>query len=309
MTREQVLENSETYKQQVFKILRPEKTIIRFNSEWHANRNIYEFLDLASRRTVARILERDDFSKRYQAGEDISLLEFLYPLIQAYDSVALKADVELGGTDQKFNLILARHIQRSYGQEPQILFLMPLLKGLDGNNKMSKSLGNTIGVTDEADDMYGKVMSISDEMLEEYYVLASGLDEVEAKVEAKSDPYAAKHRLASLITTRYHDKAAAASAAETFKARFKQKEWPTAEELRASSNTLTYDKPVEWLPRLIALAGAASSNGEAMRLIKANAVEVDEMKVDPNGDLNLDISKPRIVKVGKRRYFVVEGKG
>jgi len=308
LTREQVLVNSETYKQQVFKILDPAKTVIRFNSEWLSALNIYEFLDIASRRTVARILERDDFSKRFYAGDDISILEFLYPLIQAYDSVALKADIELGGSDQKFNLLLARHIQRSYGQQSQIVFLMPLLKGLDGNQKMSKSLGNYIGVTDEADDMYGKVMSIGDELLEEYLVLASGLGETEAKALAKSDPYSAKHRLASLITARYHGAVPAASAAEAFRARFKQKEWPTAEELRESGNSLVWGEPTGYLPKLIAAAGAASSNSEAMRLVKSNAVEVDQVKIDPNGDLNLDISHPRIVKVGKRRYFVVEHK-
>jgi tyrosyl-tRNA synthetase len=308
LTREQAIENSETYRKQVFKILDPDKTEIRFNSEWHASQNIYQFLDLASRRTVARILERDDFAKRYQAGEDISLLEFLYPLIQAYDSVALKADVELGGTDQKFNLVLARHIQRSYGQEPQSLFLMPLLKGLDGNDKMSKSLGNYIGVTDEPDNMYGKVMSISDDLLEEYYVLASGLGEVEAKVSAQGDPYTAKHRLASMITSRYHGEEAASSAADAFAARFKQREWPSAEKLRDQDNVLTRGLPVEWLPRLISLAGAASSNGEATRLIKAHAVEVDGEKFPAEGNLELDISRPRIVKVGKRRFFLVEYK-
>ncbi len=340
LTREQAIVNSETYKQQVFKMLDPAKTEVRFNSEWHGSRNIYEFLDLASRRTVARILERDDFAKRYRAGEDISLLEFLYPLVQAYDSVELKADVELGGTDQKFNLVLARHIQRSYGQEPQVLFLMPLLKGLDGNDKMSKSLDNYIGVTDEAEDMYGKVMSISDELLEEYYVLASGLSnralretpfmEIVQNVPNAKLPgmmneiydllpthtivdaihngaaYWMKHILASLVVSRYHPSPKVFEASWNFNLRFGQRAWPTVEELRSSGNSIEAKEDVEWLPRLIVLAGHAKSNNEAMRLIRANAVEVDGEKFDPSGSLELDVSKPRVVKVGKRRFFVVE---
>ncbi len=306
LTREQVLVNSETYKQQVFKILDPAKTVIRFNSEWHASRDVYQFLELTSHMTVHRMIERDDFWKRFQADQPISLLEFLYPLVQAYDSVALKADVELGGSDQRFNLMLTRQIQRAYGLEPQVNFLMPLLKGLDGNDKMSKSLGNYIGVTDEAEDMYGKVMSISDEMLEEYFVLASGLEEVKAKVEAKSDPYSAKHRLASLITARYHREVVALSAAETFKARFSKRIGKTIEEAR-EQDTVIKAFPGEPLFKLIYRAQAASSGSEANRLIKSNAVEVDGQKIDPSlGSIELNPSYSHLVKVGKLRYFVVD---
>jgi len=305
LTREEALENSETYRRQVFRILDPDKTEIRFNSEWHTKLSVYEFLDLASRRTVARILERDDFWKRFQAGDDISLLEFLYPLVQAYDSVALQADVELGGTDQRFNLMLARHIQRSYGQEAQVCFFMPLLRGLDGNQKMSKSLGNYIGITDEPEDMYGKVMSISDEMLEEYYLMASGLKEDEAKLKSKGDPYAAKHELGRLIVSRYHGDLTAKAAAETFKNRFQKGEWPSAEELRAAGSVVTCDQPTEWLPRLMVAAGAASSNGEAQRLIRSGSVSIDGRKVEPSDSLDVEIKKDMVVKVGKRRYFTV----
>ena len=175
LSKEDVLKNAETYKQQVFKILDPDKTEVRFNSEWHGERNIYQFLELASKYTVARMLERDDFFNRYRGGEPISMLEFLYPLFQAYDSVALRADVELGGLDQKFNLLLGRKIQVEFGLSPQVAFMMPLLLGTDGKEKMSKSLDNAIGISDDPNDMYGKVMSISDELLPEYYNFASGL--------------------------------------------------------------------------------------------------------------------------------------
>lgn len=306
LTREQAMENSETYRKQVFHILDPDKTEIRFNSEWHSRRNIYEFLELTSHQTVRRMLERADFWKRFNDDQPISILEFLYPLVQAYDSVELKADVELGGTDQRFNLMLARHIQQCYGQEAQACFLMPLLRGLDGNKKMSKSLGNYIGVTDDPEDMYGKVMSISDEMLEEYYVLASGLKEAEAKVKAQADPYAAKHELARLIVNRYHGEAAAKAAGEAFKARFQKGDWPTAEELRAAGSVVTCNQPTEWLPRLMVAAGATSSNGEAQRLIRSGSVSIDGRKVEASDSLDVEIKKDMVVKVGKRRYFTVD---
>ncbi len=310
LTREQVLVNSETYKSQVFKILDPAKTVIRFNSEWHAKRDVYQFLELSSYMTVHRMIERDDFWKRFQADQPISILEFLYPLVQAYDSVELKADIELGGTDQKFNLVLARNIQKAYGLMPQTLFLMPLLKGLDGNQKMSKSLGNYIGVTDEADDMYGKAMSIGDGLLEEYYLLASGLASAEAKAASQGDPYAAKHHLASLITARYHGGVAAASAAETFKARFSKRERPTIEQA-IEKGFVVYAVQGEPLNKLIFRAQAAPSGSAAMRLIESSAVKVDGQKVNPAfgstpyGE-SYDLTKVHLIEVGKLNYFAVK---
>ncbi len=235
LTREEVAANAQTYREQVFKILDddPAKVEIRCNSEWHTQRTVYDLLDLCSRYTVRRMLDRDDFWQRFQDEQPISILEFIYPLLQAYDSVALNADVELGGSDQRFNLLLVRQIQRAYGQESEVAFLMPLLRGTDGQEKMSKSLGNSIGINEAPDDIYGKVMSISDDLLEEYFVLASGLNETQAKEAAKKDPYTAKHLLAYLITARYCGEASAKQAETTFKARFQEHKWPSPDELRA----------------------------------------------------------------------------
>ncbi len=306
LTREQVEENARTYHKQVFKILDPDKTEIRFNSEWHGKRNIYDFLELCSHHTVRRMLERDDFWKRFNAEQPITMLEFLYPLLQAYDSVALKADVELGGSDQKFNLVLGRHIQRAYGQEPQLLFLMPLMRGIDGNEKMSKSLGNTIGFIDEPDDMYGKVMSISDDLLTEYYKYGSGLTTAEIeKVLASEDSYRIKHSLAKIIVNRYHRGIDGDALEKHFLARFRDKGLPSIEELVENGNVVKSENDVEWLPRLISSAGAAKSNGEANRLIKSGAVSIDGEKISGKDNLDIEIEKPIIIKVGKRRFFLV----
>jgi len=315
LTREQVEVNAETYRQQVFHILDPELTEIRFNSEWHAKRDIYKFLELTSHYTVRRMLERDDYWKRFQAEQPISMLEFLYPLIQAYDSVALEADVELGGTDQKFNLVLTRHIQRAYGKEPQVVFLMPLLRGTDGNDKMSKSLDNAIGIIDPPEQMYGKIMSISDEMLPEYYRMASGLDETEmnraigiAEIEQalfSADPFKQKHDLARLITARYHDDESAANAGVQFLARFKEKSLPTPAELIESGSIVKVDSNVEWLPKIMVASGAVKSNGEAQRLIKQGAVSIDGEKLEKGADLDIKITALFILKVGKRRFYLV----
>ncbi len=305
LTREEVEANAETYREQVSRILDHEKIEIRYNSEWHANQSIHDFLDLASRRTVARILERADFSKRLKADDDISMLEFLYPLIQAYDSVALKADVELGGTDQRFNLLLARHIQRSYGQEPQALFLMPLLCGIDGVEKMSKSLDNAIGICDDPNDMYGKVMSISDELLPEYYNLASGLPQSEIDVIlSQDDPYRNKHLLAKTIVTRYHSSADAESAEKHFLARFREKSLPSVQELLESGDAFKYNDEKKSLRKMILESGSTDSGSAARRLIEAGAVSIDGEKVtDEFMDVSLD--KPHVIKVGKRRFFLV----
>jgi len=307
LTREQVEVNARTYQEQVSRILDPDRTEIVFNSEWHSKRDIYDFLDLSSRYTVRRMLERDDFWKRFTKEQPISMLEFLYPLIQAYDSVALKADIEVGGNDQKFNLILARHIQRAYNQEPQVAFLMPLLRGTDGSDKMSKSLANSIGITDDPNDLYGKVMSIADELTKEYYVLASGLKQMDIdQAISKNDPYKTKHLLAETIVSRYYNSEIAREAAHNFLARFKEKEWPSHSELIINKSVVKIEKDIEWLPRIMTAARAVKSNSDAMRLIKSGAVAIDGEKLSSDKkSWDIKIGKPFIVKVGKRRYFLV----
>ncbi len=306
LTREQVEVNAETYRQQVYKILDESKTEIRFNSEWHAQRNIYDFLELTSHYTVRRMLERDDFWKRFSAEQPISILEFLYPLVQAYDSVAINSDVELGGTDQKFNLLLGRQIQKAFGQSPQVALLMPLMHGTDGDQKMSKSLNNAIGINDEANDMYGKLMSISDELITEYYAFGSGLGTKQTeKITAELEPYQLKHNLAKTITARYWSLNDAEAAANHFRSRFKDKKWPTASELIESGLTVQIEQDSEYLPRIIVAGGAAKSNGEAMRLLKSGAVQIDEQKFTDLKNLDIAIDSPFIVKVGKRRFFLI----
>ncbi len=303
LTREQVEANAETYRQQVFRILDPEMTEVRFNSEWHAGCDIYKFLELASHYTVRRMLERDDFWLRFKAEQPISMLEFLYPLIQAYDSVALEADVELGGTDQKFNLVLTRHIQRAYGLEPQALFLMPLLSGTDGNEKMSKSLDNAIGITDPPDDMYGKVMSITDDQLETYFQLTTSLTMNEVKDRFPcDDPCALKHELAKHIVNRYHSIEAAEEASVTFFARFRDKDLPSHKELIQSGQAFIVEDG--FLPRIMVTSGSASSGSEARRLIDAGAVSIDGEKFIGSYEIE-DISEPHRIKVGKRRFFLI----
>ncbi|HHE46728.1 MAG TPA: tyrosine--tRNA ligase [Bacteroidetes bacterium] len=303
LTREQVEANAETYRQQVFRILDPEMTEVRFNSEWHAGRDIYQFLELASHYTVRRMLERDDFWLRFKEEQPISILEFLYPLIQAYDSVALEADVELGGTDQKFNLVLTRHIQRAYGLEPQVLFLMPLLCGTDGNEKMSKSLNNAIGITEAPDEMYGKVMSITDEQLETYFRLATSLSMTEIKARFPcDDPCLVKHELAKHIVSRYHGVEAAEEASKRFFSRFRDKDWPSPKELIQSGHAFKIEDG--FLPRIMVGSGSASSGSEARRLIDAGAVSIDGEKFTGGYEID-DIGKPHRVKVGKRRFFLI----
>lgn len=343
LTREEVEAYAQTYREQVFRILDPDMTELRFNSEWHAKRDIYRFLELAGHYTVRRMLERDDFWKRFQAEEPISMLEFLYPLIQAYDSVALEADVEVGGLDQKFNLVLTRHIQRAYGHEPQVLFLMPLLRGTDGREKMSKSLGNCIGITDPPDEMYGKVMSISDELLEEYYRLGNFVNYKTAKqMNFKEEQYKLKHSLAFGITRTYHGKENAESARVKFLTIFRDKKWPSFDELRKIG--LTHLVPESglnaWLPQILKNVRAASSRGKATRLIEGGGVyfiennnvrrvsieeiyaktadeafyphlttEQIENLIENEGVKNLprllSITKPVILKVGKRRFYLL----
>ena len=278
LTQEEVARNAKTYQQQIYKILDPVKTKISFNSEWMGKMSSTDMIQLAARLTVARMLEREDFKKRYESQQPISIHEFLYPLIQGYDSVALKADVELGGTDQKFNLLMGRELQKEYGQEPQSLVLMPLLEGLDGVNKMSKSLGNYIGITEPAKEIFGKVMSVSDDLMFRFYELVSSvtLGELETiKTDVKSGalhPMEAKKRLAAELADRFCGAGAGAQARAEFEKVF-------------SGNSLPDDIPtaeIVWegekmkLAKIMALAGVAKSNGEARRLIQQNAVEVNQ---------------------------------
>jgi tyrosyl-tRNA synthetase len=305
LTEEQVQQNALTYKEQIFKILDPEKTEIAFNSTWMSRMSPAQMIQLAAKHTVARMLERDDFNKRYKGGQPIAIHEFLYPLVQGYDSVALKADVELGGTDQKFNLLVGRELQRQYGQEQQIVMTMPLLEGLDGVNKMSKSLGNYIGITDVPNDMFGKIMSISDELMWRYFELLSfrPLSEVKQfkeSVEAGANPRDIKFLLAEEIIARFHDRSAATAAREEFIARFQKGNMPD------DIPEVALECDAEGLPiaNLLKNAGLVGSTSDAFRMIKQGAVKIDGEKIE---DRNLLIKKgsKAIFQVGKRKFAEV----
>lgn len=303
LTPEDVKRNAETYKEQVFKILDPEKTTVVFNSTWLGALTSYDMIRLASELTVARMLERDDFKKRFESNRPISIHEFLYPLIQGYDSVAMKADVELGGTDQLFNLLMGRDLQRSRGQEPQVVLTMPLLEGLDGVNKMSKSLGNYIGISEPADSIFGKIMSISDDLMFRYYELLSDLSmtEIEAMKQhitaGQLHPKAAKVRLAKEMVTRFHGAAAADEAERTFEQVFARHELPDEiEEVRVKAT-----EAVVWVPKLLLDAGLVKSTSDGRRMIQQHAVSIDGKRVE---DINATIpaTEDVLVKVGKRRF-------
>jgi len=308
MTREEILANAETYKKQVFKILDRERTVIDFNSRWLGKLGSEGFIRLAAKHTVARILERDDFANRLKNNQPIAIHETLYPLAQAYDSVALRADVEMGGTDQRFNLLVGRDIQREYGQPPQVVLITPLLEGLDGKEKMSKSLGNYIGIEEPPGEIFGKIMSISDELMYRYYELCTNvhLNQIEAmrkKVkEERVNPRQLKAELAKLIITDFYDSAKAEGAAQEFDRVFKLKEAPTTiEEKSIPSNP----QPI-WLPKLLTHLGMTTSNSEARRLILQGGVYINGDKVT-NPEQELDLSAPRqyLLKVGKRRFVKV----
>ena len=309
LTREDVERNAETYKEQVFKILDPEKTKIVFNSAWLGELSSYEMIRLASQLTVARMLERDDFKKRFESNRPISIHEFLYPLIQGYDSVALGADVELGGTDQRFNLLMGRDLQKSKGQEPQVVLTMPLLEGLDGVNKMSKSLGNYIGISESADDIFGKVLSISDELMFRYYELLSDLsmDEIgslrQDMEDGKIHPKAVKVQLAKEIVARFHDAESADAAERNFEQVFKKHELPDD----IPEKEIVVEEEEVWLPKLLLEAELVKSTSDGRRMIKQNAVSVDGEKV---GDMNANIPAQGTVllQVGKRRFCKVQFK-
>ena len=306
LTKEQVLSNADTYKQQVFKILDPEKTTICFNSEWMGKMSAADMIQLASQHTVARMLERDDFDKRYKGNQPIAIHEFLYPLVQGYDSVALKSDVELGGTDQKFNLLMGRELQKNYGQKPQIIMTMPILEGLDGVQKMSKSLDNYLGINDEPNDMFGKVMSISDKLMWRYFELLSfkSMTEINAYRESiekeGANPRDIKFELAIEIIARFHDQEAADAAKQDFIQRFQKGQLPD----EIPEHTLDSAKSPWMIGAALKDAGLVCSTSEAIRMIKQGAVKVDGEKID-NAKLELDMSKPIILQVGKRKVVKI----
>ena len=302
LTPEQIDENATTYKEQVFKILDPDTTIVDFNSRWLTELGSPGLIKLASRYTVARMLERDDFAKRFAAGQSIAIHEFLYPLAQAYDSVALKTDVEMGGTDQKFNLLVGRHIQQSFDIEPQIVLTMPLLEGLDGVQKMSKSYGNYIGITEPPGEMFGKVMSISDDLMWRYFELLSfrPLTEIEAlkkAVDEGGNPRDVKFELAIEITARFHDDAAAQAAKAEFIARFQKGAMPDdIEEVSVPSQDGALG-----IAHLLKQAGLVSSTSEAFRMIQQGAVRIDGERVADRG-LELEAGTTHVYQVGKRKF-------
>ena len=305
LTREDVMINAKTYEEQIFKILDPAKTQVMFNSDWMNAMTSADLIQLAAKHTVARMLERDDFNKRYKGGQPIAIHEFLYPLVQGYDSVAMRADVELGGTDQKFNLLVGRQLQEIYGQKPQVVMTMPILEGLDGVQKMSKSLNNYIGIADSPDDMFGKLMSISDGLMWRYYELLSfrPMSEISLWQEAckqGENPRNYKVKLAQEIIERFHDAAAARKALESFEARFQQGAMPDViDELEVRIDGNTYS-----IANLLKDAGLTSSTSEAIRMINQGAVKIDGEKVsDPK--LLIEAGSEHIYQVGKRKFMRV----
>ena len=301
LTRDDVERNAASYKEQVFKILDPEKTQVVFNSTWMNELGSAGMIQLASRHTVARMLERDDFSKRFKGGQSIAIHEFLYPLIQGWDSVALKADVEIGGTDQKFNLLMGRHLQEQEGQAPQIVLTMPILEGLDGVQKMSKSLNNYIGITDAPDDMFGKIMSISDELMWRYFELLSfrPMDEIAGFKQEIADgrnPRDIKFLLGEEIVARFHDEAAGVAAREAFVARFQKGALP--DEMPEHEMILTEPVAIAHLLRDIELVSGTS---EAYRMIKQGAVKIDGEKVEDR-DASITETGTYVCQVGKRKF-------
>lgn len=307
LTREAIDENAKTYAEQVFKILDPEKTEVCFNSAWWGAMNAADLIGIAAQHTVARMLERDDFSRRYRGGQAIAIHEFLYPLVQGYDSVAMKADVELGGTDQKFNLLVGRQLQQHFGQQPQAVITVPILEGLDGVQKMSKSLGNYVAINDPPEDMFGKIMSVSDDLMWRYYELLSLDTSIEelASLRAKAasgdlNPRDAKERLGLEIVTRFHDARAARAAADAFRSRFQRDETPDdLEPVR-----LTCEAPGLPIANLLKEGGLTSSTSEALRMVRQGAVRLDGERIEdpkrviaPGTDGIFQVGKRRVARV------------
>jgi tyrosyl-tRNA synthetase len=307
LSKEKVLENAKTYERQIFKILDPAKTVIDFNSRWMSTMSAEGLIHLSAHYSVARMLERDDFRKRFQEQKPISVHEFLYPLVQGYDSVALKSDVELGGTDQKFNLLVGRDLQRDYGQEPQVVITMPLLEGIYGLRKMSKSLGNYIALEDTPGEMFGKIMSINDDLMIRYFELLTTEDLTKVKA---AHPMKAKQQLAQLVVARYHGDAAADEARGAFQQKFQDREFPSEPDVRI---TLTKADVKEGdaisLADFVAKTGLVSSKGEARRLIIQGGLEVNGQKqTDANAALTLVAGRAYRLKVGRRKFALVEFK-
>jgi tyrosyl-tRNA synthetase len=299
---EQIKANAETYEAQIYKILDKDRTRIEFNSTWMGAMDAAGLVKLASHHTVARMLERDDFSKRYEGGQPISIHEFLYPIVQGYDSVALKADIELGGTDQKFNLLVGRQLQQDYGQDPQVVMTTPLLEGLDGVQKMSKSLGNYVGITEPPGEMFGKLMSISDDLMWRYFEVLSfrSLDDIEnlgKRVRDGMNPRDAKFELAAEIVARFHDEAAADAAKQEFISRFREGAMP--EEM--PELTLASEGGTLGIAHLLKGAGLVSSTSEAFRMIKQGAVRIDGERIEDRS-LTIDAGSTNVYQVGRRRF-------
>jgi tyrosyl-tRNA synthetase len=307
LTKDQVQENAKTYERQVFKILDAQKTKVDFNSRWMSSMQAENLIQLSAHYNVARMLEREDFHKRYHEQRPISIHEFLYPLIQGYDSVALKADVELGGTDQKFNLLVGRDLQRAYGQEPQIVITMPLLEGTDGVKKMSKSGGNYIALEDRPADMFGKLMSISDQLMVRYYELLTTEDMTLALSE---HPMRSKLDLAYAIVARYHDYSAAANARMEFRQRFSAREFPDQPDAHVQLTSKDVTNPADpaiSLLEMVSRTKLVPSKSEARRLIVQGGVEVDEQKQsDPNTMLSLQPGHQYRLRIGRRKCALVE---
>ena len=306
LTEKEIKENAKTYERQVFKILDKKKTEIRFNSEWMNKFSPEDFIRLSSVQTVARMLERDDFSKRYSAQKPISIHEFLYPLLQGYDSVALDADIELGGTDQKFNLLLGREVQKFYGKEPQVAFTLPLLEGLDGVKKMSKSLDNYIAIEDDPDEMFGKIMSISDDLMWRYFELLSFREEEEITELKKSqkegsNPRDIKFLLAEEIVNRFHGEGSGNSAKEEFQSRFQKGNNPSD----IKEITIKLEEKSITLAKVLKEAEMVPSTSEALRLIKQGAVRIEGKKIlDSKHEINLNSSL--LYQVGKRKFSKIK---
>ncbi|HED13125.1 MAG TPA: tyrosine--tRNA ligase [Gammaproteobacteria bacterium] len=306
LSAEEVKANAVTYQQQVFKILDPDRTTVMFNSTWFGSMTAEDMIRLAARHTVARMLERDDFSKRYRNGQPIAIHEFMYPLVQGYDSVAMCSDVELGGTDQKFNLLVGRELQKQYGQLPQVVLTMPLLEGLDGIQKMSKSLGNYIGVTDPADDMFGKLMSISDTLMWRYFELLSfkdivEIDRLKESIKEGCNPRDIKFLLAGELVSRFHDKRQAGRAHQAFVDRYQKGHLPR----EIPDVNLTVAAAGMPLANILKLAGLTASTSDAHRMVRQGAVRVDGAKTEDSRQ-RLQVGRKHLIQVGKRRFARVQ---
>jgi tyrosyl-tRNA synthetase len=305
LSKEKVLENAKTYERQIFKILDPAKTLVEFNSRWMSTMTADALIQLSAHYSVARMLERDDFRKRYAEQKPISIHEFMYPLVQGYDSVSLKSDIELGGTDQKFNLLVGRDLQRGYGQEAQVVITMPLLEGTDGVRKMSKSLGNYIALEDTPNDMFGKLMSISDTLMLRYYELLTTEDMAGVKA---AHPMEAKQALASLIVAQYHGEEAGRQARVAFRQKFQEREFPNEPDVCVALTMADlHEGRTIGLVDLVAKTGLVPSKSEARRLIIQGGLEVDEQKQsDAKAVISIVAGRTYRLKVGRRKFAVVE---